>query len=545
MDKLPHIRQSLVESARSQISRVAVDAAAKHLEVFARYYLKHHFPLPPSAMHKDLFAWLTGMTTQRGVRLAVAAPRGHAKSTIASLAFPLWCVCFGYEKLIVLISNTAEQAQEHLTNIKRELETNELLARDFPHAAGPAASPPWRKAHVVTRNQVALLALGAGNQIRGRKFGSNRPGLMILDDVEAAEGVRSEEQRSKQGEWFRSAVAQAGTATTNIVVVGTTLHPESLLSTLTNPIKSPGWTSSRYRAVISFAEHGDLWERWQRVYNGQEEYEERVGHEAARALFDANQAAMLDGTQVLWPLRDGYYDLMVTRLREGVHAFATEKQNEPMSPEDALFKESELHFWDDRFKSEADLMQSLSGQCLAFGACDPSLGKQGRGRDYTGIVTVLREKHKGTMYVIHTDISRRTPDQIVETVIQLHKRFNYVQFGFEINQFQEVLAEQLRKTSRMRGQQVPIVPIRNTIDKISRLQRLQPVLSAGTVLLSRRHPMLLDQLLAFPHGAHDDGPDALEMAVQTAWYRPPCIRWMDMNTGQMYYKLLKCATDPE
>jgi predicted phage terminase large subunit-like protein len=535
MSNLSQIRRALVEAAQAEMSSTVRTQAAVSLELFARYYLKHHFPLAPSAMHKELFASLTAMTKSRGVRLAVAAPRGHAKSTIVSLAYPLWCICFRHEPSIIMIANTGEQSQEYLANIKRELETNALLARDFPDAAGPAASPPWRKAHIVTRNQVSLLALGAGSQIRGRKFGCERPGLIILDDVESAEGVRTAEQRAKLDEWFRSAVSQSGTSATNIVAVGTTLHPESLLSNLTNPAKGPGWTGRRYRAVISFAEHGDLWERWQRVFNGQEEFEGRTGPEAARSYYEANQTALLEGAEVLWPLRESYYDLMVIRVREGVRAFSTEKQNDPMSPDDALFKESQLHFWDERFPTEAALMEQLSDCSIAYGACDPSLGKAGRGRDYTAIVTVLREQKTGAIYVVHTDIAKRTPDQIIETIIRLHQRFHYCAFGFESNQFQEVLGDRLRTASRARGAEIPVVPIRNQIDKMSRLQRLQPVMAAGGVLLSRRHPMLMDQLLAYPHGAHDDGPDALEMAWAVAQHRPVRLRVCDMNTGKIYY----------
>ncbi len=40
--------------------------------------------------------------------------------------------------------------------------------------------------------------------------------------------------------------------------------------------------------------------------------------------------------------------------------------------------------------------------------------------------------------------------------------------------------------------------------------------SPGRIRFSRRHVALLEQLRQFPNAAHDDGPDALEMAVDTA-----------------------------
>ena len=53
-----------------------------------------------------------------------------------------------------------------------------------------------------------------------------------------------------------------------------------------------------------------------------------------------------------------------------------------------------------------------------------------------------------------------------------------------------------------------------------RIQSLQPLISSGTLRLSRRHNTLVDQLRYFPLGAHDDGPDALEMAVSAAGQGP-------------------------
>ncbi len=58
--------------------------------------------------------------------------------------------------------------------------------------------------------------------------------------------------------------------------------------------------------------------------------------------------------------------------------------------------------------------------------------------------------------------------------------------------------------------------------KLGRIQRLQPLISSGALRFSRRQVTLLEQLRQFPMGAHDDGPDALEMAVSAAG---GCSRW--------------------
>ena len=51
---------------------------------------------------------------------------------------------------------------------------------------------------------------------------------------------------------------------------------------------------------------------------------------------------MLDGTDVLWPEVEDYYYLMKMRVSDGPAFFDSEKQNEPVNPEDCLFKEEWL-----------------------------------------------------------------------------------------------------------------------------------------------------------------------------------------------------------
>lgn len=73
------------------LSLVRRAAGSESIARFAQTYLPAHFRLPPSPMHEQLVKMLHKATSQRGARLAVAAPRGHAKSTLVSLAFVLWC----------------------------------------------------------------------------------------------------------------------------------------------------------------------------------------------------------------------------------------------------------------------------------------------------------------------------------------------------------------------------------------------------------------------------------------------------------------------
>ncbi len=205
---------------------------------FARIYLRSHCSLPLSRMHRELFQALADLVNSRGGRLAVAAPRGHAKSTIVSLAFILWCVLYEKEKFVVLVSATKDQAISLLKDVKDELTKNAFLLTDFPEACRPegasAQVKPWRNARIQLPNGAMIVTYGAGQGLRGTKHGPNRPGLIIVDDIESPEGVLAEEQRDKLDTWFTKTLIHAGRPGTNVIVVGTVLHHDSLLSNLTN-----------------------------------------------------------------------------------------------------------------------------------------------------------------------------------------------------------------------------------------------------------------------------------------------------------------------
>lgn len=83
----------------------------------------------------------------------------------------------------------------------------------------------------------------------------------------------------------------------------------------------------------------------------------------------------------------------------------------------------------------------------------------------------------------------------------------------EINQYNQLLADELSKHT---PPHIPIVPVENLVSKAVRIRRLGPFLSQKKIRFRRTQQtrMLVEQLREFPNGTHDDGPDALEMALR-------------------------------
>ena len=495
------------------LSRVRRQMAAAGPQAFARTYLQHHIKVAPSQMHLELYKLLQEASTARQQRIAIAAPRGHAKTTIVSLVYVLWSVLYGKEKFVLLVSATREQAVQLLKAIRDELQTNPLLISDFPECCNPPgrkpAPTPWKEHQIVLPNGSAIRALGANQGLRGVKHNQHRPSLIIADDLENADTVIFEEQRDRLHRWFSGTLMKAGEPSTNVVVIGTVLHHHSLLASLTAPTSS--WTARVYAAIKRFSDQPPLWEKWVAIFRGDEEFEGDVGPDAARAYYEAHRQALLAGTEVLWPELEDYYHLMVLREQEGKASFMAEKQNQPLDPAQCTFQEQNFHYWDDRYADADALCEGLGRRGYFVAACDPALGTR-RG-DYTAIVVVYHADDK--FYVIAADIARRSPEEMLTRLVEFGQLYPLRIITVEINNFQELLVGLLRKELEDAGLTVHIQELNSQKKKRGRIAALEPHVTQGRLLFSRRQHTLLQQLADFPLARYDDGPDALEMAVKT------------------------------
>jgi predicted phage terminase large subunit-like protein len=118
------------------------------------------------------------------------------------------------------------------------------------------------------------------------------------------------------------------------------------------------------------------------------------------------------------------------------------------------------------------------------------------------------------MYVVVADIGHYKPEELVNCILAYYKRYKCVKFGFEANNFQGLFVKDLMNRAKEQGFEPNIIPIKNTAEKVKRILTLQPWLKSGAIKLSSKQGLLLEEARYFPRGKHDDGLDALEMAVR-------------------------------
>lgn len=482
------------------------------LEFFARFYLPHHFDLPPAELHRDAFHIIQqAMLTSGRVNHSLVWPRGFAKTTIATLALPLWCICFEKRKYILIVSDSHSQAKQQLSTLKDELETNELIIEDF----GDLQGKKWQEDDITTSTRIKIQALGAGMKVRGRKFLQYRPDLIIADDLENLEGVQSAVRRKQHLKWFFRSLMKAGWSNTKVFVGGNFLHFDCLLKHLeANPL----FRSRSYKAVPSFATRQDLWDQWRELITDITDINKE---DTALTFFQKHQDAMMEGAVSAWPEAFSYYDLMVMKIGDGDASFATEMQNDPIDPESRLFKKWHTYRLEWREPRPPELYGGIwlvpsSGQaavalrsCAIFAATDPSMGTTSTS-DKSAIVLIAKSPMR-QMFVLEADIKRRPPDKIINAQNKYAIQYPITRWQIESNAFQALYATESARRSREEGVYLPIEPYNQLANKKLRINSLQPDLENGYLLIREDgQEDIKQELREWPMGADDHGLDALE-----------------------------------
>ena len=128
-------------------------------------------------------------------KIAIAAPRSHAKSTWFTKDAPIKEVVYRKRRYIIIISETPTVATANMEWIRNQLKYNEKLRNDF----GPLLSPKdqsnikdngeefiaWHPTEGDGKKQIALVqAASTGQALRGRNWNGTRPDLILCDDLE-------------------------------------------------------------------------------------------------------------------------------------------------------------------------------------------------------------------------------------------------------------------------------------------------------------------------------------------------------------------------
>lgn len=494
--------QKVEQQASNELS--LKERCATDLELFARTYFPNYFNNEWSIFHYDMVQYLEDITLNRRERenkLVVTAPRGHAKSTIFTFLKIMWDICYERSSVIVVISATGPIAKKFIIGCRIELETNELLQRDFGKLQGDIL---WAASEFCTSNNVYVCGKGAGEQMRGLRWQSKRPDCVLIDDLESKESVSTKLQRDNLEDWFTGDVLPMGMPNCDFLYVGTILSYDALLYKLLHEPRFSSWQRAKYSAVIKDSD-SSLWDEWEAIVTdirrGDEAYND--GYE----FYLEHKDEMLDGVELLWEKqRPDMYLYLRSKKVENEEKYNSEFQNNPMTENMREFKDQWI---------QENLYDELPEITEVYGALDPSLGKN-KNSDTSAII-MLGKGVDGYIYVLEADICRRKPDQIIQDLLEIIAKYYSKLRGFvvETNVWQDYFASNIKDKfvkANMYVTWIDSSPVSGDTKKL-RIKSMAPKVKRGYIKFNKYHTALITQLKNFPKG-HDDGPDALQMALE-------------------------------
>lgn len=205
---------------------------------FIKTYFPHHIEHATKetshfrrTIHKEIEGWAARHKT-----IELTAYRGAAKSTTITNLYTLWEIAKKTRHYILLISATEDLSLQMIELILTELDDNANFKSDFELSV---QSMTKSESVIVTAQHLTKIkGAGAGSKIRGARFMAWRPDLIILDDIENDENVESKAQREKLYRWYTRAIKRLPSlhGHYNIIIVGTILHHDSLLSRLKDKV---------------------------------------------------------------------------------------------------------------------------------------------------------------------------------------------------------------------------------------------------------------------------------------------------------------------
>ena len=474
------------EELKQLLSECSISTA-----MVAKTFFPERFYLPfADQIHGPIFDKIDGPSQ----KVAIAAPRGYGKTSTVALALITRWILFNLTGFVVYINKSHDAASLQTENLRRELVTNRYIKAFFGSfkqrdVDNTEFDEVFSKKAWVAYNTL-VWPRGAQQQVRGVLFKNDRPGLIVIDDLEDPDKIENDDIRKGWYQWLYADVIKAvprigpNAKTWKIVYIDTLKHEDSVLQKL---LDSEEWDSVRLEAcddnfkstAPEFISDAEIAKEWQ-------------------AHVDAGQTDV----------------------------FFRELRNLPISTKDSSFRQEYFHYYNlppDRTAHELDLKKfdsevQLDKNIETVVILDPAKTVKIHSAE-SAIIGVGIDLASAKLYIRDAISEKMYPDEIYDALFGMGQMLGAKVLGIEETSLNEFIKQPIKNEMFRRGSFFELVWLktRGGMKKEMRVRELVPYYRGGYIYHNASCATikkLEQQLLMFPRSALWDLMDALAYIIE-------------------------------
>ena len=408
-------------------------------------------------------------------RVTVELPRTWFKSSICSIAYPIWRAINNPNVRILIAQNIYTNATKKMQAIKGVFDKNALFRTLFFDVL-PTKDCRWSTECLEVKRSMphpegTFEAVGVGTTATSRHYD-----VIIEDDT----------------------IAPKKDDLTGIVQQPTQMDIERAI----------GWHNLCHPMLLHPTKSqivvvGTRWAERDLLGFIYSKFAEYVRIKKAACEKDGEAATLEEGGKPTWPDRFGADVLDAIARQEGPYMFASLYLGKPTAAINQVFKREWIEYFDRHPK-----------RCFACTSVDLAAAdkEESSDPDYNVILTTAVEPSSGRVFVLEYTRGRMSPGEVIEAIFGHYARHNPIKVRIEAIGYQRVVAGFLRQRQRKANVLFAVEEITGYRgSKEERIRGLQPYFANRLVAIRPGMVELEQELLAFPKGAHDDIVDALSM----------------------------------
>lgn len=520
---------SKIEKYHGLAWRLGKESLHYFCEVFLNGFLFDYSggKIPLSDTHYKIWDDLQNIIINRnGTSDVFIFPREFGKTSTITVPLAIWVALYGYHRYIAVGSATQPLSKQFLATIKLQINGNEMIKKCFGEVINKDMIYNVDEFELDTKPKSTLIkSISANQSLRGTNYLGNRIGLLIMDDMQDPEDLKSEEKFAGLINRIEDTVIKATDGTNNhIIAVGTVARKGDLYDSYAH---SPMWRLTRNKCILlddidSYFKNNEHWQKFLEICRNSENpnaiYE-------AEDYYYSHQKEM--DFPVIWenykclPMAEKYFKSPVSFKKEyqGDIDNLGEKYITALSSIPSALIES----------------KEFTNTILSV---DPATTKK-RNADYSAFC-VLSDTDTHIKYARKCIIEKLEFDDYIKKIIELlitYTDINILSIEKNVYMGADVikLREIINSHPELCNRPLQIINKSRTKNKDNRIAAIVPDINMGRVIFNDEDVDAIEQIKEFAGTAyteHDDMIDAVADAIENIMnVEPPLPRLQVFDLG--------------